>query len=63
MKTYDGFSLGDKYGEIWQMIMIVVNMILFLNLTIAILSETYNRLTTNRLGLYYDGLIAFLPAY
>jgi hypothetical protein len=38
-------------------------MIIFLNLTIAILSETYNRMTTTRLGLYYDGLIAFLPAY
>jgi hypothetical protein len=63
MKTYDGFSLGDQYGEIWQMSMIVINMIIFLNLTIAILSETYNRMTTTRLGLYYDGLIASLPAY
>jgi len=33
-----------------------------LNLVIAILSETYARLSPQRLGLYYDSLIATLPA-
>jgi hypothetical protein len=38
-------------------------MVLMLNLIIAILSETFARLASQRLGLYYDGLIASLPAY
>jgi hypothetical protein len=37
-------------------------MVLMLNLVIAILSETYSRLSPQRLGLYYDSLIASLPA-
>lgn len=34
-----------------------MNMILFLNLVIAILTETYSRFSRFQLGLYYDGVV------
>ena len=43
-KMYDGLSIGDEVGEIFSIVSIVLNMILMLNLVIAILSETYGRL-------------------
>jgi hypothetical protein len=44
-------------------VVILVNLVLLVNLVIAILSETYTRLSTKKLGLYYDGLIAAIPIY
>ena len=38
-------------------------MVLLVNLIIAILSETYQRLSIQKLGLYYDGVIEVIPAY
>ena len=58
---YDGMSLGAETGQIFHIVSVTFNMILMLNLVIAILMETYARLAPQRLGLYYDGLIASLP--
>lgn len=44
MSIYDGLSLGDEVGEIYHLTVVLLNMILMLNLVIAILSETYGRL-------------------
>jgi hypothetical protein len=63
LKIYDGLSLSDMTGEIFHLLSVTINMILMLNLVIAILSETYSRLAPDRLGLYYDGLIASMPGY
>jgi len=63
LKIYDGLSLDDRTGEIFHLTSVIINMILMLNLVIAILSETYARLAPQRLGLYYDGLIASMPGY
>lgn len=63
LKIYDGLSLDDKTGEIFHLSSVIINMILMLNLVIAILSETYARLAPQRLGLFYDGLIASMPGY
>jgi hypothetical protein len=63
LKIYDGLSLDDRTGEVFHLISVIINMILMLNLVIAILSETYARLAPQRLGLYYDGLIASMPGY
>jgi len=38
-------------------------MIIFVNLVIAILSETYIRLANEKLGLFYDGVIEAIYAY
>jgi len=63
LTIYDGLSLGDTAGVVFHMFSVLLNMILMLNLVIAILSETYARLAPQRTGLYYDGLIAILPRY
>lgn len=60
---YDGFSQGSEIPVIFHLFSVIVNMILMFNLVIAILNETYARLASQKLGLYYDGLIASLPAY
>ena len=63
LRIYDGLSQGDRTGEVFHILSVIINMILMLNLVIAILSETYARLAPQRLGLYYDGLIASMPGY
>ena len=60
---YNGFSGGEGFGIAFHLIVVTINMILMLNLVIAILSEKYNKLSPAKLGLYYDGLIASIPAY
>ena len=45
LSTYDGYSLGDEVGEIYHAIVVIINMVLMLNLVIAILSETFARLS------------------
>jgi len=55
--------MGRHFGEIFHIIVIILNMVLLINLVIAILSETYTRLSEQKLGLYYDGVIEVIPAY
>lgn len=61
-KYYQGFYLGSEVGGLYHYAVIIVNMLLMLNVVISILSETYSRLSPQKLGLYYDSLIASLPA-
>lgn len=63
LTIYDDLSLTDTAGVLFHMTSVLLNMILMLNLVIAILSETYARLAPQKTGLYYDGLIASLPRY
>jgi len=42
---YQDLSLGNEVGEIYHCLVVVANMVLMLNLVIAILSETYGRLS------------------
>ena len=63
LTIYDDLSLTDTVGVIFHMSSVLLNMILMLNLVIAILSETYARLAPQKTGLYYDGLIASMPRY
>lgn len=38
-------------------------MVLLINLVIAILSDTYQKFSDQKLGLYYDGVIEVIPSY
>jgi hypothetical protein len=60
---YKDFHMGAKFGQFFHLIFILLNMVLLVNLIIAILSETYQRLSMQKLGLYYDGVIEVIPAY
>ena len=62
MKIYDELSFDKAFGQSFHLVSVIINMILMLNMVIAIFSETYARLAPQRRGLYYDGLIASMPA-
>jgi len=44
-------------------IAVIINCILLLNFVIAMLADTYAKLSSQSLGLYYDGVIARIPVY
>jgi len=60
---YNNSKYPPLFGQAFHMIVIMLNMIMFVNLMIAVLSETYQRLSIQKLGLYYDGVIEVIPAY
>ena len=50
-------------GEIILLILLILNSIVLTNFIIAILAETFSKLMSVSLGLYYDGVIQKVPAY
>ena len=44
LNIYDGYSLSDEAAEYFHILVVIINLVLMLNLVIAILSETYARL-------------------
>jgi len=63
LSIYDGLSMGKIYGEIYHLVVLLMNLILLLNLIIAILSTTFSTLEPKSLALYYDGVIEAMPQY
>ena len=45
LTIYDNFFLGKYVGQFFHLIVILINMVLLVNLVIAILSDTYQRLS------------------
>jgi hypothetical protein len=45
LTIYDNFFLGKYIGQIFHLIVILINMVLLVNLVIAILTDTYQRLS------------------
>jgi hypothetical protein len=43
LSIYDEFFMGKYIGQVFHLIVILVNMVLLVNLVIAILSDTYQR--------------------
>ena len=56
-------SMGMIVGEIFIVIVVLVQNIVLLNFVIAIQADTYTKLTSESLGIYYDGIIARIPIY
>jgi hypothetical protein len=63
LTIYDDLSLGRTVGQVYHCLVIIVNLILLLNLVIAILAETYARFSQLKLGLYYDGVVDAISQY
>ena len=60
----ESMSLGKKwYGILFHMTVLLVNMLLLLNLVIAIMSDTYSAFATVKLGLFSQGIIEAIPSY
>ena len=63
LSVFENLSIGSKVGEVYIIFCLLVNSIIMVNFIIAILADTYTKLTAQSLGLYYDGLIAQIPLY
>jgi len=49
-------------GKVYICVFLLVNLVLFLNFVIAILSSTYAHYEDKKLGLYYEVIVAQFPA-
>ena len=58
---YPGFK--GMFGLLLHVIVLFINMILIINLMIAIMSDTYARLAEARVGLYWSSVIKEMPKY
>ena len=58
--VYDEHLYG--IGVIYQCIVLLVNMVLFLNFVIAILSATFAFYENKQLGLYYEVIVGLFPS-
>jgi hypothetical protein len=55
--------MGETFGVIFQIIVLLMNGVVLLNLIIAILANTFNIFEPKSLALYYDGIIEAIPMY
>ena len=69
MKAYEGVNQnGDPIdtlytiGVVFHCLFLLINMVLFLNFVIAILSSTFAFYDNKQLGLYYEVIVALFPA-
>ena len=64
---YDVDNIGSEtkhwYGILFHLFVLLVNMLLLLNLVIAIMSDTYTFYVNVRLGLFSQGIIEAVPSY
>eukprot|EP00347_Sterkiella_histriomuscorum_P018277 403346125 len=63
LNIYDNLLIGKQFGQIYHLAFLIFNMILLVNLIIAILSTTFAILHEKQLALYYDGIIEAIPQY
>jgi len=63
LSIYDSLSLGRYVGVTFHLIVLMMNLVLLLNLIIAVLSNTYTVYEPKSLALYYDGVIESIPMY
>jgi len=54
---------GPELGEVITILAVIINNVVLLNFIIAILADTYGKLSSQSLGLYYDGIISRIPVY
>ena len=50
-------------GQVYILLCVIINCIVLMNFIIAILADTYGKLSAQSLGIYYDGIIARIPVY
>ena len=63
MTDFEALSFGMVVGEIFIVIVVIINNVVLLNFVIAIQADTYAKFTQSSLGIYYDGVIARIPIY
>ena len=63
MNVFDALEASEMLGRIFIAFAVLANCVVLLNFIIAILADTFSKLSMRSLGIYYDGLIARIPVY
>lgn len=63
MSIYETLSIGKYVGVLYHLFFLLMNLVMLLNLIIAILSNVYNVYEPMSLALYYDGVIESIPMF
>lgn len=63
LADFTDHELKAESGEVLTILAVIINNVVLLNFIIAILADTYSKLSTSSLGLYYDGIISRIPVY
>lgn len=63
LDIYEPLGERENIGIVFHMAMISMNMLLILNLLIAIMSDTYSKFSELKAGLYFTGIIRAIPVY
>lgn len=63
LTVFSELTIGEEYGQVFIIFIVIINAIIMLNFIIAILADTYSKYSTQSLGLYYDGIIQRIPVY
>lgn len=59
----DNKGKGFMFSRVFLVITVIVNMVLLLNMVIAIMANTYSRLTKNTSSLYTNEIIKVMDKY
>jgi len=69
LSVYEGHDINGEpltglynLGVVWHVLILLINMVLFLNFVIAILSSTFAYYETKKLGLYYEVIVGLFPS-
>ena len=63
LEDFSQSQYPENFGKFFIVFAVIVNSIVLLNFIIAILADTYSKLSQQSLGLYYDGIISRIPIY
>ena len=63
MEVFTNSAYGKITGQVYTGIVLLINTVILLNFVIAIMADTYSKLSSQSLGIYYDGIIARIPVY
>ena len=63
LADFTDHELKAESGEVLTILAVIINNVVLLNFIIAILADTYSKLSSQSLGLYYDGIISRIPVY
>jgi len=63
MTIYEGLGTLRYFGVVFHMFFLIINLVLLLNLIIAILTSTYEQYAIRGLALYHDEIIESIPYY
>jgi len=63
LTIYENVSIGKYFGIMFHIVFLMINLVMLLNLIIAILANIYNIYEHKSLAIYYDSIIESIPMF